>query len=147
MACGNSQARGQIGAAAAGHNLGHSHSYSNAESGLFCDLHHSSRQRRIQPRAPLPWSSPLPQDFSAPAPTAQTFFLIFDQQPQSLCPAASMSGPSSLRSALRGFLLQFSLIIPFPPHPVPNTLCSPHQRLLNFIFLLIVLLSPLNLYY
>ena len=43
MAYGDSQARGLIGAIATG--LGHSHS--NERSEPSCDLHHSSRQRRI----------------------------------------------------------------------------------------------------
>jgi len=42
-ACGGSQARGPIGATAAG--LHHSHS--NARSEVICDLHHRSQQRRI----------------------------------------------------------------------------------------------------
>ena len=43
-ACGSSQARGRIGATAAGQH----HTYSNASSEpRVCDLHHSSRQHRV----------------------------------------------------------------------------------------------------
>ena len=45
MAYGGSQARSQIGAAAAGPPLRHSHS--NAEPSLVFDLHHSSQQHWI----------------------------------------------------------------------------------------------------
>ena len=45
LAYGHSQARGQIGAAVAGHS--HSQSHSHARSEPRCDLHHSSRQCQI----------------------------------------------------------------------------------------------------
>ena len=45
VACGGSQARGRIWAAAAG--LRHSHSNTNTRSDRICDLHHSLQQCRI----------------------------------------------------------------------------------------------------
>ena len=45
MACGDSQARGLIGAAAAG--LCYSHSHSNAGLSRIFDLHHSSQEHQI----------------------------------------------------------------------------------------------------
>ena len=44
-AYGGSQARGPIGSVAAG--LRHSHSHATQDPSLVCNLHHSSRQRRI----------------------------------------------------------------------------------------------------